>query len=71
LTRLLAEGEGLFWTAEADRIWLKGQARVAAALAVERLTGRPVAVPLDVFLGRIGDLKAHLYTTFHSSRAGE
>jgi hypothetical protein len=71
LARLLAEGEGLFWTAEKERIWLRGQAKVAAALGVERLTGRPVAMSLDIFLGRIGDLKAHFYTAFHSSRAGE
>jgi hypothetical protein len=61
----------LFWTAEKERIWIRGQARVAAALGIERLTGRPVAVPLGIFLGCIGDLKAHFYTAFHSSRAGE
>jgi hypothetical protein len=71
LARLLAEGEGLFWTADKERIWLQGQAKVAAALGLERLTGRPVAVPLDIFLGRIGDLKAHFYSAFHSSRTGE
>jgi hypothetical protein len=71
LARLLAEGEGLFWTADKERIWIRGQAKVATVLSIERLTGRPVAVPVDVFLGCIGNLKAHLYTTFHSSRAGE
>lgn len=71
LARLLAEGEGLFWTAEKERIWIRGQAKVAAALGVERLTGRPVAMPLTIFLGKIGELKAHFYTVFHSSRAGE
>lgn len=71
LARLLADGEGLFWTADKERIWVRGQAKVAAALGIERLCGRPVAVPLDIFLARIGDLKAHFYTAFHSSRAGE
>jgi hypothetical protein len=71
LTRLLTEGEGLFWTAEKERIWLRSQAKVAEALGVERLTGRPAAVPLHLFLGQIGELKAHFYAVFHSSRAGE
>jgi hypothetical protein len=71
LVRLLAEGKGLFWTAGKERIWLRCQAKVAAALGIERLTGRPVAVPLTIFLGKIGELKAHFYAAFHSSRAGE
>ena len=74
LRTLLRRGEGLFWTLErrpkGDRVWLQGLARVAAGLGVAKLRGRPVAVPTVVVLGPIGDFRAHLYATFHSSRAG-
>jgi hypothetical protein len=77
LARLLDEGEGLFWTAGSSgsgkdgRIWLHSQARVAGALGIEKLTGRPVALPVSILLGPIGRLRAHFYASFHSGRAGE
>jgi len=72
LRQLLAEGEGLFWTRDAaDRLWLRGPVRVAAALGVRRLANRPVAVPVAALLGCIGDARAQLYATFHSGRARE
>ena len=75
LRQLLAEGEGVFWTrrhrAGDDRLWLHGPARVAAALGVRRLVGRPVGLPPAALLGPIGDARAHLYATFHSGRAKE
>ncbi len=81
LRQLLAEGEGVFWTRErprthpdgeeGDRLRLFGAARVAAALGVPRLAGRPVAVPVAALLGPIGDARAHLYATFHSGRTKE
>jgi hypothetical protein len=37
-------------------------------LGVERLSGRPVALPLSVLLRGIGDVRAHLYASFHSGR---
>ena len=53
-------------------MWLRSAARVALALDVERLRGRPVAVPLSVLLSGIGQVRAHFYATFHSGRpAGE
>jgi hypothetical protein len=33
-----------------------------------KLAGKPVALPLPVLLGPIGDVRAHLYASFHSSR---
>ena len=33
-----------------------------------KLAGKPVALPLAVLLGPIGDVRAHLYASFHSSR---
>ncbi len=72
LRQLLAGGEGLFWQRDdRDRVWLHGPARVAAGLGVARLGNRPVDVPLATLLGGIGDVRAHLYATFHSGRAKE
>ena len=75
LRQLLAEGEGVFWQREAraggDRLWLRGPARVAAALGVSRLVGRPVGVPVAALLGGIGDARAQLYATFHAGRLRE
>jgi len=71
LRNLLQAGEGVFWTRDNNRIWLRSAARVAHALGVERLTGRPVALPLSALLNGIGAFRAHLYTAFHSSRTKE
>jgi hypothetical protein len=73
LRNLLRQGKGIFWEREkgspADgRLWLKSAAKVAAALGVERLRGRPVSLPLKVLLGGIGQVRAHLYASFHSGR---
>ncbi|HMT20817.1 MAG TPA: hypothetical protein PKE20_06150, partial [Promineifilum sp.] len=51
------------------RLRLFGPARVAVALGVRRLVGRPVGLPLSALLGPIGDARAHLYAAFHSGRA--
>lgn len=53
------------------RLWLRSTAKVAYALGVERLTGRPVELPLAALLQGIGDFRAHLYASFHSGRAKE
>jgi hypothetical protein len=72
LRQLLAAGDDLFWQREgSDKVWLRSQAKVAAALGIGRLRGRAVELPLDVLLGPIGDLRAHLYASFHSSRGEE
>ncbi len=68
LRKLLAQGDGLFWQRDEEHIWLVGLVRVAAALGVARLSGKPVALPLKVLLGPIGDVRAHLYASFHSGR---
>ncbi len=73
LANLLAAGDGLFWDRAPGRsgeeqLWLRGVARVAAALGVERLGGSPVAVPLAALTGTIGHFRAHLYASFHSGR---
>ena len=69
LRQLLAEGDGVFWARERDRLRLCGPARVAAALGVARLGNRPVGVPAAALLGSIGDARAQLYAAFHSGRA--
>lgn len=69
LRNLLRQGDGLFWQRDHERIWLRGAARVAYALGLERLTGQPVALPLSILLSSIGAVRAHLYASFHSGRA--
>ncbi len=76
LRNLLNQGQGIFWERQPakagsrERIWLKSPARVAAALGLERLAGRPVEIPLSALLGGIGRVRAHFYATFHSGRQG-
>ncbi|MGH2538800.1 MAG: hypothetical protein ACRDHL_15535, partial [Candidatus Promineifilaceae bacterium] len=69
LRNLLHDGEGVFWARDEEHIWLRSAARVADALEVERLTGRPVALPVKALLSGIGAFRAHLYAAFHSGRA--
>ena len=71
LRNLLRAGDGLFWTREKGRIWLRSVARVAAGLGVKQLTGRPVALPVSALHASIGAFRAHLYAAFHSGRAKE
>jgi hypothetical protein len=72
LRQLLAAGDGLFWQREgSEKVWLRGQAKVAAALGIDRLRGRAVELPFKILFGPIGDLRAHLYASFHSSRGEE
>lgn len=68
LRNLLDQGEGIFWQRESDRLWLRSVPRTAAALGVERLDGRPVALPLSALTASIGQVRAHLYAAFHSAR---
>jgi hypothetical protein len=69
LRNLLKAGEGLFWTRDREWLWLRSAAKVAYGLGTTRLTGRPVALPLSVLLGGIGDFRAQLYAAFHSGRS--
>lgn len=72
LRQLLAEGEGLFWRQDKQgQVWLRGQAKVAASLGLRRLNGRAVELPLSVLFQPIGELRAHLYASFHSGRGEE
>ncbi len=68
LRNLLRDGEGLYWTRDKERVWLHSAARVAHGLGVERLTGRPVSIPVSSLLEGIGSFRAHLYAAFHSGR---
>jgi hypothetical protein len=71
LRNLLRDGNGIFWERDKTHIWLRSAGKVAYALGVERLTGRPVALPLEALLSGIGSFRAHLYTAFHSGRTKE
>lgn len=71
LRNLLRAGEGIFWQRNKTHLWLRSAAKVAFALDVERLTGRPVALPVATLLEGIGTFRAHLYAAFHSGRAKE
>ncbi|MCA9917376.1 MAG: hypothetical protein KC445_05455, partial [Anaerolineales bacterium] len=71
LRSLLKDGEGVYWSRDKEYVWLRSAARVAFALGVDRLTGRPVALPTAALLAGIGTFRAHLYAAFHSGRAKE
>lgn len=68
---LLAQGDGLFWRREGERLWLCSLVKVAAALGLTRLSGHPVALPLSILTQPIGMVKAHFYASFHSGRNAE
>jgi len=71
LRKLLERGEGLFWHQDKQkRIWLHSQARVADALAIGRIRLKPIVLPLAILCQPIGDVRAHLYASFHSIRSG-
>ncbi|VAW34247.1 hypothetical protein MNBD_CHLOROFLEXI01-264 [hydrothermal vent metagenome] len=71
LRNLLKQGEGVFWQRDKVRIWLRSAAKVAYALGVARLTGQPVGLPISALTGGIGEVRAHLYASFHSGRVKE
>ena len=65
---LLIQGEGIFWEKRDQRLWLRSVPKVAAALGVQRLDGRPIALPRTILTQSIGKVRAHLYAAFHSGR---
>lgn len=69
LRTLLAKGEDLFWNHQGDRIWLRSIPKVARSLHMTRLAGHPVRLPVKILLQSIGQVRAHLYASFHSGRA--
>jgi hypothetical protein len=78
LRQVLQDGSGIFWEIEQDdpgqytgRLWLNGAAKVAASLHVERLTGRPVALPIAAVTSGIGEFKARLHSAWLTSRKTE
>jgi hypothetical protein len=71
LRNLFRAGEGVYWTRDRERLWLRSAAKVACALDVEQLSGGPVALPVAALLDGIGTFRAHLYAAFHSGRAKE
>jgi len=70
LRQVLGKGHGRLWIWDKaqGRVWLYGAARVAANLEIDRLLGKPVALPIKSITKSIGDFKAHLYGAWHSGR---
>ncbi len=68
LRNLIHQGRGIFWERRNDRLWLRSVPRVAHALGVKRLYGRPVTLPFAVLRQSIGHVRAHLFASFHSGR---
>ena len=68
LRNLLQAGAPLFWQLDADRLWLRRPARVAAALGLAQVVHRPVALSPTQLLGPLKQVKAQLYATLHSAR---
>ena len=71
LRNLLRQGEGIYWQRDKERVWLRSAGRVAAALGVARLNGRPVSIPVQHLLGSIGEARAYLYASFHAGRQSD
>lgn len=69
LRNLLHQGEGTFWRRNNGRLWLTSLAKLLLKFDIARLNYNPVAIPLSVWQGNIGALRAHLYASFHSGRA--
>jgi hypothetical protein len=65
---LLAQGQAVFWNQRGGRLWLQSIPKVAQALGIERLSGRPVALPVKILIQGIGQVRAHLFASFHSGR---
>ncbi len=68
LRNLLKQGQDVFWQRDAERIWLRSTLRVAVALEVEHLNGRPVTLPISVLTAGLSNVRAHFYASFHSGR---
>jgi hypothetical protein len=69
LRQILQQGRGVFWSRDKrNRLWLHGAARVAEALGVERLAGRPIALPMTALTDSAAMTRAHFYAAFHSGR---
>lgn len=68
LRNLLAAGEGVFWSRQNGRIWLRALPKVAVSLGVQHFSSKPIALPVSIVTQRIGTVRAHFYASFHSSR---
>ncbi|MCB0012650.1 MAG: hypothetical protein KDE34_12135 [Anaerolineales bacterium] len=68
LRNLLRAGESLFWQQRGERLWLRRPARVAAALGLDKIVHRPVALHPQQLLGPLKQVKSQLYATLHSAR---
>lgn len=47
LTKALKRGEGIFWTMDGERLWLRGMWPVSKALGITRLTHAPALIGCD------------------------
>lgn len=68
LRNLLAQGDGIFWQRQQERIWLRSVPKAAAALGISALAAAPVLLPARHLRQKIGAVRAHFYASFHSSR---
>jgi hypothetical protein len=83
LRQLLAAGEGIFWTRDAqrgdawsradkpNRLWLRGAHKVAHTLDCGPLAGFPVELPVETLLGGIQAVRAAFYASFHGGRGSQ
>jgi len=71
--KLLARGEGVFWTRAYNRqgeliIWLKSSVNVAEYFGLEQFSGKLSEIPTSKLTGSIGDFKAVLYAGWVAGR---
>lgn len=76
LRSLMNGGEGRYWTREVgrhgvERLRYVTPADLAVTLGLERLSGDPVFIPVEILTASIGDFRAHLVASIHAARQGD
>ena len=68
LRQLLTMGEGLFWTRQGDRLFLRSAVKVADRLGVGHFAGKMVSMSAVSLCHSIGNVRALFYASFHAGR---
>jgi hypothetical protein len=68
LRQIINDGRGRFWERDAARVFLFSPVRIAEALGVERLSGRPVAIPVKTLLAGKHETAAAFMAAWHAGR---
>lgn len=76
LRQTVNSGSGSWWKVDRDsrgrhrRIWLAGAKAVAARLGLVRLTGKPIALPVQLLGAGIGEFRAVVFAAWLAGKSG-